>query len=69
VVLAPRAEFQTGTREERYLVHLHSWSCWQGTTETKRLAGPIDAKALTDKHPQLAKGAGVDVAASLDEVL
>jgi len=55
--------------EEQYLVHLHSWSCWQGTTETKRLAGPMDARALTDDHPQLAKGAKVDVPASLDEVL
>jgi len=55
--------------DEKYLVHLHSWSCWQGTTETKRIAGPMNAKALTDKHPQLAKGAKVGVPASLDEVL
>lgn len=60
---------EDATSEEQYLVHLCSWSKWQGVTTTKRLAGPMDAKALTDDHPQLAKGAKVNVPASLDEVI
>jgi hypothetical protein len=55
--------------EDGYIVHTRSWSKWQGTTTTQKLKGPFDAKELSDRFPSLARKAGVEVPANLDEVL
>lgn len=54
--------------EECYLVHVYSWSRWQGVSSRRYLDGPMDPHTLTDEHPQLARKANVDETARLEDV-
>lgn len=52
-----------------FVIHVKNWSRWAGESTSSELVGPVDEKELSDKFPELARKADLEVPASLDEVL
>ena len=64
-----RTLFLVDREEGQFVVHDVFSSQWQGTSSTYKIKGPYAAAEVSEKWPDLASKAGIEVPKSLDKAL
>jgi hypothetical protein len=64
-----RTLFLVDREEGQFVVHDVFSSQWQGTNSRYKIMGPFTAEEVSDKWPDLASKAGIEVPKSLDKAL